>query len=213
VGVVPLGVCQLTGRRGLIGDSDGARQVAVTITRAGDKTVPLMWRYNLLAANAAEITMLGSSDRVTTDDPSVWHGRFAHLSHGTLCKIARHCTGIPRLPHQPQEPCIACVKAKMQQRAISSLPAAPPHVALRPLDALAIDLFGRLPASLSEKEQNTILDEIASQEPTSFAATASSTRPRPSPQAQARARDSPAVTSALALRRRCCSSTPAPRST
>jgi hypothetical protein len=145
--------------------------------------------------------MLGSSNRVATDDPSVWHGRFAHLSHGTLCKIARHCTGIPRLPHQPQEPCIACVKAKMQQRALSSLPAAPPHVALRPLDALAIDLFGRLPASLSEKDQNTILDDIASQEPTSFAATASSTRPRPSPRGQARARDSPAA-------KRPCASSP-----
>jgi hypothetical protein len=126
------------------------------------QTVPLMWRNNLLAANIAELTMLGSGDRAATDEPHIWHGRFAHLSHGTLCKIAQHCTGIPRLPHQPHEPCTACVKAKMQQRAISRSPITPPHVAVRAMEILAIDLCGPLPTAHNKAKYNFVVVDLFS---------------------------------------------------
>ena len=97
------------------------------LTTPDGRTVRLSWRNNLLAVDPAELTMLGSSDRVATTHPSVWHGRLSHLSHPTMRRIAQSCTGIPTLPPQDPEPCIACVKAKMQHRAISKSPDTPPH--------------------------------------------------------------------------------------
>jgi hypothetical protein len=57
-------------------------------------------------------------------------------------RIAQSCTGIPTLPPQDPEPCIACVKAKMQHRAISKSPDTPPHPTSRPLDVVSLDWSG-----------------------------------------------------------------------
>ena len=132
------------------------------LTTPDGETVPLSWRNNLLVTDAAELTMLGSGDRTATEHPSVWHGRFSHLSDNTVRKIAQHCTGVHDLPHTEQEPCLACVQSKMQQRAISKSPDMPPHQATRPLDVLAIDLCGPLPDALNHARYNVVIVDLFS---------------------------------------------------
>jgi hypothetical protein len=73
------------------------------------QTVQLSWGDNLLVADAAELTMLGSGDRTASDHPSVWHGRLSTLYHNTINKVAQHCTGIPTLaPQDPSPASRAC---------------------------------------------------------------------------------------------------------
>lgn len=94
------------------------------LTTPDGQTVPLSWRNNLLVANTAELTMLGAGDRVATENPSVWHGRLSHLSHNTMTKIARHCTGIPILPPQSKN---RASHASNPRCSSAPYPARPPH--------------------------------------------------------------------------------------